>query len=260
MAKKPKVVAITHGPSPNMQDCVRTYVGQTQIDCALARRQHSGYCAVLEECGADVVSLTENVALPDAVFVEDAAVVLDEIAIVGVMGAPSRRPESAAVEAELRKWRLIHRIELPATIDGGDVLRIGKTILIGASARTNAEGIDAFKHAAEPLGYRVIAVPLTGCLHLKSAVCALPDGTLIVNRQWIEPGAIKGFEALDVPPEEPWGANVKPVRSSVIVPANHPRVGELIARRGFAVHGVDISEFQKAEGGVSCLSLLVDAI
>jgi len=259
MARKPKLVAITHVPSPNMEGCIRTYIENATIDMELARRQHAGYCAVLEECGADVVSLKKNTDLPDSVFVEDAAVVLDEIAVVGVMGALSRRPESAAVEAELRKWRLVHRIELPATLDGGDVLRIGKTILIGFSSRTNEEGVTGFKQVAEPLGYRVIVVPVTGCLHLKSACCALPDGSLIVNRKWIDHRAIAGFETLDVPAEEPWGANVTLVRSSVVMPAGNGRVGELIARRGFAVHGVDLSEFQKAEGSASCLSILLEA-
>ena len=258
MAKKSKLVAITHVPSPNMQGCIRTYIESAAIDLELARKQHAGYCAVLEECGADIVTLDTNVELPDSVFVEDAAVVLDEIAVVGVMGALSRRDESTAVEAELRKWRLVHRIELPATLDGGDVLRIGKTILIGFSSRTNEEGVTAFKQMAEPLGYRVIVVPVTGCLHLKSACCALPDGALVVNKKWIDSRAIAGFETLDVPEEEPWGANVTLVRSSVVMPASNTRMNEKIARRGFAVHGVDLSEFQKAEGSASCLSILVE--
>jgi dimethylargininase len=259
MARKPKLVAITHVPSPNMQGCITTYIDSTAIDLDLARRQHAGYCAVLEECGVDIVTLNSNVVMPDSVFVEDAAVALDEIAVVGVMGALSRRGESAAVEAQLRKWRLIHRIELPATLDGGDVLRIGKTILIGFSSRTNEEGVTAFKQVTESLGYRVIVVPVTGCLHLKSACCALPDGSLVVNRRWIDSRAIAGFETLDVPEEEPWGANVTLVRSSVVMPASNARVGEMIARRGFAVHGVDLSEFQKAEGSASCLSILLEA-
>jgi len=259
MAKKSKLVAITHVPSPNMQGCIRTYIESSAIDLELARKQHAGYCAVLEECGADIVTLDANVELPDSVFVEDAAVVLDEIAVVGVMGALSRREESAAVEAELRKWRLVHRIELPATLDGGDVLRIGKTILIGFSSRTNEEGVTGFKQVAEPLGYRVIVVPVTGCLHLKSACCALPDGALVVNKKWLDSRAIAGFETLEVPEEEPWGANVTLVRSSVVMPASNTRTSEMIARRGFAVHGVDLSEFQKAEGSASCLSILVEA-
>jgi dimethylargininase len=259
MAKKSKLVAITHVPSPNMQGCIRTYIESAAIDLELARKQHAGYCAVLEECGADIVTLYANVELPDSVFVEDAAVVLDEIAVVGVMGALSRRDESAAVEAELRKWRLVHRIELPATLDGGDVLRIGKTILIGFSSRTNEEGVTAFKQMAEPLGYRVIVVPVTGCLHLKSACCALPDGALVVNKKWIDLRAIAGFETLDVPEAEPLGANVTLVRSSVVMPASNARTSEKIARRGFAVHGVDLSEFQKAEGSASCLSILLEA-
>jgi dimethylargininase len=253
-----QIIAITHVPSPRMQACERTFVAETTIDLDLARRQHVGYCAVLEECGAEVVRLDANAEFPDAAFVEDAVVVLDEVAIVGTMGVDSRRAETAAIEAAVRNYRPVHRIDIPATLEGGDVLRIGKTLLIGMSTRTNAAGMELLRRMIEPLGYRVIAVPVLGCLHLKTGCSALPDGALLVNRGWIDCGPLNGLELIEVPREEPWGANAALVSSSVIVPANHSRTADLIARRGFEVHEVDISEFQKAEGGVTCLSILVE--
>ena len=258
--KNAPVIAITHVPSPRMKECVRTFVGDSAIDMDLARRQHAGYCAVLEECGAEIVRLDANVDLPDAVFVEDAAIALNEMIIVGAMGVESRKAETAAVVTALRNYHEVKRINPPATLEGGDVLRAGRTLLVGKSSRTNEAGISQLRELVEPLGYRVRAVPVHGCLHLKTGCCALPDGALLVNRKWIDCEAIGGFELIDVPGEEPWAANVALIRSSVIVPANHVRTAEKIARRGFEVHGVDISEFQKAEGGVTCLSILVEQV
>jgi dimethylargininase len=249
-------IAITHVPSPRMQACVRTFVGAAEIDYELARRQHASYCSALEACGAKVVTLDVNRDQPDSVFVEDAAVVLDEIAIIGVMGTESRRLETAGIEAALGKYRGLLKIKPPATLEGGDVLRVGKTLLVGLSSRTNAAGVESLTRIVAPLGYQVATLPVRGCLHLKTGCTALPDGTLLVNRNWVDVEGLE-FDVIEVPRVEPWGANVVLAGSKVIVPANHIRTAEMIARRGFEVCPVDISEFQKAEGGVTCLSILV---
>ncbi len=251
-----KLIAITHMPSPRMQGCVRTFVDQVEIDCELAREQHAHYRAILNECGAGVITLDINRDLPDSVFVEDTAVVLDEIAIIGVMGTESRRAETHGIASELGKHRGIIKLTPPATLEGGDVLRIGKTLLVGLSSRTNHAGNEALGRIAGTLGYRVVAVPVRGCLHLKTGCAALPDGTLLVNDEWVDVAGL-GFEVIGLPADESWGANVLPVSSTVIVPDNHPRTAEMITRRGFDVRAVNISEFQKAEGGVTCLSILM---
>jgi len=179
-------MAITHLPSPNMARGERTYVGHAPIDAALAARQHEAYRTALRSCGATVITLDANRDMPDCVFVEDTAIVLDEVAVMMSMGAESRRGEPAAIETALRRYRPIEHVRLPATIDGGDVVRQGKSLYVGASPRTNAGGIAALRQIASRYGYSVTAVPLRACLHLKSGCSALPDGRFLVNREWID--------------------------------------------------------------------------
>jgi len=251
------MIALTHFPSPNMQAGERTLVPLATIEHALAIAQHAAYRRLLTECGANVVTLDVNVHLPDSTFIEDTAVVLDEVAILPPLGAPARRAEQAAIEPVLEEYRKLLRIHLPATIDGGDVLRVGRTLLVGQSCRTNTAGIAALTVIARRYGYKVVSVPLRNCLHLKTACTALPDGRLIVNRGWIDESALAGFELVDVPPDEPWGANVAVVGEMVLLAEAHAQTAERIRRLGFNVRTTDLSEFAKAEGGTTCLSLLI---
>jgi dimethylargininase len=250
------MIAITHVPSPHMEQCQRTYVGPAAIDCERAARQHADYCRLLRDCGAEVVTLDVNRDPPDCVFVEDTAIVLDEVAVLASMGAESRRAEPAGIEPELRKYRQVERIELPATIEGGDVLRVGRTLLVGLSSRTNAAGAGALAAVAGRYGYRVVTVPVHGCLHLKTACTALDDTSLLVNPAWLDVRALRGYELMRVPAEEPWAANVAHVGGRACVAATHGRTAELLRGRGLDVRTVDLSEFAKAEGGVTCMSLL----
>jgi dimethylargininase len=251
------MLALTHVPSPNLDQCQRTYIAPASIDLALAQRQHEAYCTTLRQCGARVVTLDVNVDLPDSVFIEDTAIVLDELAILASMSAPSRRAEPALIEPELRRYRPVERIEPPATVEGGDVLPVGRTLLVGLSSRTNAAGAVALAAVAGRLGYEVRPVPVLGCLHLKSACTALPDGRLLVNPGWLEVAALRGFKLVHVPEQEPDAANVALVGGHVCLVAAHPRTADLIDRLGFDVHRIDLSEFAKAEGCVTCLSLLL---
>jgi len=252
------IVAITHMPSPRMNDAVRTFIDVHAIDLDLAALQHEEYRRVLERAGAQVVVLDVNLAHADAVFVEDTALVLDEVAIVTSMGAPSRRDEPRGIEPELlRHRRTIARIEAPATLEGGDVLRVGRTLFVGATARTNAAGVAALRAIAGPLGYTVRTVAVDGCLHLKTACTALPDGTLLVHPRWLDERDLAGFEVLHVAEGEPDAANVALVGNRVLMGAAHPRTTELVRARGFEVDVIDLSEFAKAEGCVTCLSILV---
>ena len=251
------MIAITHLPSPRLDRCELTFVERSAIDHELCLRQHEAYRRLLAECGAEVEVLSENLGCPDCAFVEDAAIVLDEVAVIGRMGVPSRRGETAAIERSLAKHRPVRRIEHPATIEGGDVLRAGRTLLVGRSPRTGAAGIAALRDIAEPLGYRVTAVGVHGCLHLKTACTALDEETLLVNPAWLDATALTGFRAVAVPAEEPWAANVLRLGNHLCLPAAHSRTADLVAARGRRVHTVDLSEFAKAEAGATCLSLLV---
>jgi dimethylargininase len=252
------MIAITHVPSPNMDRCQLTHVERVAIDYGRACEQHAAYCETLRSCGATVVTLDVNRDLPDCCFVEDTAIVLDEVAILTPMGTESRRREPAGIEPELRKYRDVVRVELPGTLEGGDVLHAGRTLLAGTTARTNRAGIDALATIAGRYGYRVLPVSVGGCLHLQTAVTALDDATLLVNATWLDLQELRGFELVHVPPEEPWAANVARVGATIIAAAAYPRTADLIRGRGYDVRIVDVSEFAKAEGGVTCLSLLID--
>jgi dimethylargininase len=240
-----------------MQSCVRTFVPEAAIDHALAARQHADYCQVLRNCRVQVVTLDANVAHPDAVFIEDTAIVLDEVAVLCSLAPQSRRDEPAGIELVLRQHREIERVELPATIEGGDVLRVGRSLLVGQSCRTSAAGIATLAGIVTHYGYQVRPIPVRGCLHLKTACTAMPDGRLLVNPAWIDTASLADYELVAIPENEPWSANVALVRSSVLLDSAHTQTAELIDRLGFNVRSIDLSEFAKAEGGVTCLGLFV---
>src|SRR4029079_14211115 len=215
------MIALTHVPSPHMQSCVRTFVPEAAIDHALAARQHADYCQVLRNCRVQVVTLAANVAHPDAVFIEDTAIVLDEVAVLCSLAPQSRRDEPAGIELVLRQHREIERVELPATIEGGDVLRFGRSLLVGQSCRTGAAGIATLAGIVTHYGYQVRPIPVRGCLHLKTACTAMPDGRLLVNPAWIDTASLADYELVAIPKNEPWSANVALVRSSVLLDSAH---------------------------------------
>jgi dimethylargininase len=250
------MLALLRTPSPAIARAQRTYVAHEPIDFDLALAQHAAYAKALGDCSLQVRMLPAGRGEPDDVFLEDTAVILDEIAILCSMGTMTRRREPLAIEPVLREYREVRRIELPATLEGGDVLRIGRKLLVGLSSRTNAAGVAALADLVGPYGYQVTAVPVHGCLHLKTACTALPDGRLLVNAAWIDASALTGHELIATPASEQWAANTLPIGWRVILPAAHPHTADLIHRLGFEPMPVELSEFAKAEGGVTCLSLL----
>jgi dimethylargininase len=249
-------VAITRRPSPLLQSGERTHVGRDPIDVTRALAQHDAYRQTLEACGLAVHRLDDADAFPDGVFVEDTAVVLDELAVLTHPGAPSRRAEVRGIELALRAYRGTERVAAPATLDGGDVIVVGRRILVGRSSRTNAGGVQALAAITRRHGYSVTSVGMHGCLHLKSGCTALPDGRLLVNGDWIPVADLAGFDLVHVPAAEPWGGDVAIANGTVIAAAAYEKTLALIEREGFPVKAVDVSEFAKAEGGVTCLSLI----
>src|SRR6266542_183912 len=234
------MIAITHVPSPKMEQCERTYVARTPIDSWRAARQHEEYCRMLRACGANVVTLDINRDLPDCAFVEDTAIVLDEVAVLASMGTESRCAEPAGIELELGKYREVRRVQTPATIEGGDVLCVGRKLLVGLSTRTNRAGVNALEAVVRRLGYEIVPVPVRGCLHLKTACTALPDERLLVNPAWVDVSALRGFELVAVPEAEPWAANVALVGKAICVAAGKVETGGVIRALGFEVHTVDL--------------------
>ena len=252
------LIAITRDVSPKIENCELKFVDRQPIDYSLAVRQLEDYRAAIERCGALVRRLPAESLYPDSCFVEDTAIVVDEVAVIASMGAASRRGETPAVEAALRAYRSIAHITLPATIDGGDVLRAGKNILVGLSTRTNEGGIEQLARIVEPLGYRVIPVKTSESLHFKSACTAINDGTLLVNRDWIKLDDLDGFDIVLTPDDEPEAANVLRVNDTLFVQAGFPGTMERLRSVHSKVETLDTSELRKAEGALTCLSIIFE--
>lgn len=248
--------ALTHRVSSRVNECELTFVDREPIDLIVASRQHDEYCAALRRLGVTVVELTGNDAFPDACFVEDTAVVVDEIAIICSMGVASRRGESVLIERELAPHREIARVSLPGTLEGGDVLQLGKTIFVGRSTRTNDEGFAQLSRILQPFGYRLVQVTTAGSLHLKSAVTAIDDETLFVNREWVDLDALKGFKLVATPADEHWSANLLRVGETVCVHAGFARAADAIRSVTDHVEILDLTELRKAEAALTCSSII----
>lgn len=254
------LVAVTRAVSPMLAACELTHLLRVPIDVEKAAVQHKAYERALADLGCSVHQLPAGSNMPDSVFIEDTAVVLDEIAIITRPGAESRRTETAAVEEWLKHQRLLGRIEAPGTLDGGDVLVAGRSVFVGSSGRTNPEGIEQLRRLVEHFGYSLEGVAVRGCLHLKSAVTVASDTALVVNRSWVPAGAFRGFELIDVDSHEQGAANVLRVGNRLVCAAAFPRTRERLEQRGFSVTAVDMSEIAKAEGAVTCCSLIFQRV
>lgn len=249
------LIAITRGVSAGIAACELTHLDRQAIELERARAQHRAYEEALARAGCRVESLPALDDLPDSVFVEDVAVVLDEIAIVTRPGAESRRPETARIAPVLSNYRRVTFIQAPGTLDGGDVLTLGRRIFVGQSGRSNESGIEQLRAVAWPYGYTVTGVPVRGCLHLKSAVTEAAPGVVLVNPAWVDATAFGDMRLIEIDPEEPYAANGLLVGGRLIYPESFPRTRKRLEAAGISVEPVDVSELQKAEGAVTCCSL-----
>lgn len=248
--------AIVRELSASMGNCELSFVAREAIDLELARRQHLAYQQALTQAGCRMIVLPAEDAMPDAVFVEDVALVLDEVAIMTRPGAESRRGEGRAVAEALASHRPLLAIDAPGTLDGGDVMRVGRTLYVGQSARSNAAAAEQLRDLIVPLGYAVTSVPMRGCLHLKSAVTQVAEGTLLINPDWVEPSAFAGFRLIEIDADEPHAANALRIGDTLVYPSCFPRTQARLQAAGIQVHALDVSELQKAEGAVTCCSLV----
>ncbi len=251
-------IAITRQISPAMQDCELTHLQRIPIDLDLARLQHRQYEQALEQLGYKVISLPVELDLPDSVFVEDTALVLDECAIITRPGADSRKPEIESIASTLKPYRKLYYIEAPGTVDGGDILRVGKSVFVGLTARSNQSAIDQMQAILAPYGYAVKGVPVTGCLHLKSAVTQVAGKTLLINPVWVQKSAFPGYDFIEVDPSEPSSANAVFVGDRILYPTAFPKTRARLAAAGIQMLLVDATEVAKAEGAVTCCSLLFE--
>jgi dimethylargininase len=251
-------VAITRGVSPAIGACELTFLERGAIDVENARAQHSLYEGILEELGCRVEHLDEEPGFPDSVFVEDIAVVLDEIAVITRPGALSRRGERASIERALVPHRPLKHIQAPGILDGGDVMVVAKSIYVGLSTRSNAEAARQLGGLVASHGYRVMEVGFSGCLHLKSAVTAVSDDTLLINPEWVDASAFPEHSCIHVDPAEPRAANVVRIGNAVLFAAEFPQTGERLSALGYDARPVEASELAKAEGALTCCSLIFE--
>ncbi|HEX4347885.1 MAG TPA: N(G),N(G)-dimethylarginine dimethylaminohydrolase [Vicinamibacterales bacterium] len=250
------LIAITRAVSDALSNCELTHLSRVPIDVARAREQHEAYEAALAELGCRVMQLSSADNTPDSVFIEDTAVVLDELAVICRPGAASRRSEVDVVSGMLWPFRRTFAIEAPGTIDGGDVLVAGRTIFVGRSSRTNDAGIAQLEALCAPAGYIVQPVGVRGCLHLKSAATAISERELLVNPEWIDTMPLRRYDIVEVAKGEDGAANVARVGDRLLAAAAFPRTNARIEERGHQVMTVDVSELAKAEGAVTCCSLI----
>jgi dimethylargininase len=256
----PSRIALTREVPARISECELTHIERVPIDRARAAEQHAEYENALRAAGCVVEHLPPAPDLPDSVFVEDTAVVFDEVAVIARPGAASRRGETPAVAAALARFRMLHYIEAPGTLDGGDVLRAGRRVFVGLSTRTNPQGALQLQAILTPFGYAVETIETDGCLHLKSAATTLEDDWLLVNPDWVDVGRFGGLRRLDVHPREPFAANVLRIGDVVLCAGAAPLTRAALEASGLTTMAVDVSELAKAEAGVTCCSVIVESL
>jgi dimethylargininase len=250
-------IAITREVSPRFNECEITHIDRTPINVKVARAEHHEYVSALKQLGCQVIELPEEPDLPDSVFVEDTAFILDEVAVITRPGADSRRPETESISQALAPYRPLVHITEPATVDGGDVLVLGKNIYIGISTRSNDAAIRQMRELLKSYGYKVTGVEMHDCLHLKTAVTRVDEHTLLINPKWVDTFHFKEFDWIEVDPSEPFAANCLPIGKAVIFPAAFPKTQKKLEQKGFKMVSVNVAELAKAEGAVTCCSLIV---
>jgi dimethylargininase len=250
------IIAVTRQVSRSIGECELTFLPRLRIDVEQARKQHGEYEAALKGLGLAVLSLPEEPDLPDSVFVEDTALVLDECAIITRCAAASRRRESESMARVLLPYRELHHIQSPARIDGGDILRVGRDLYIGLSERTDANAIEQIQDLVAPYGYAIHTAAVTGCLHLKSAVTQVGPATLLINPAWVDKRVFRDVNFIETDASEPYAGNALLVGDSLIYPSGFPKTQARLAAEGLRVIPVDADELAKAEGAVTCCSLV----
>lgn len=252
------LLAITREVSSNIGSCELSHLRRQPIDVTLARKQHRQYEECLAALGCSLCRLPEQASLPDSVFLEDTAIALDELAVITRPGAESRRAETDSIAEVLGRYRNLVFMKAPETLDGGDVLRLGQTLFVGRSHRSNETAIRRLGDVLAEFGYSVTGMYVGGCLHLKSAVTQVAEDILLLNPDWVDAGSFGRVHCIEVDPGEPYAANALMIGEAVIFPSSYPATRKRLEARGVRVVPVDVSELAKAEGGVTCCSLILD--
>ena len=250
-------IAITRHISPRFNECEITHIEREPINLDIARAQHQGYVEALKKLGCDVMELPAEPDLPDSVFVEDTAFILPECAVITRPGADSRKPEVDSIIEALPPHLPLVRVTEPATVDGGDVLVLGKHIYVGMSTRSNQDALGQLQIALDEHGYKVTGVEMHDCLHLKTAITKVDDSTVLINPNWVDTHHFKDFRWIEVDAEEPFAANCLPVSGRIIYPTAFPKTRAKLEAHGCKIQPVTVDELAKAEGAVTCCSLII---
>ena len=250
-------IALLREIPDSIASCELTHLTREPIDLFRARQQHEAYCQCLEELGCTLERIEGDPNYPDCVFVEDTVVAVPELAVMTNPGTPSRRGELPAVEATLGRYRPVSHVEAPGTLDGGDVLRIGKKIYVGQSSRSNMVGIEQLRMLLEPHGYEVIGTSVEGCLHLKSACTLAAPDRVLVNPAWVDP-AFFDLNTIEIDPTEPYAANVLLLGATLVADLRFPRTCERLQACGIEPVLLDNGELAKAEGALTCCSVILE--
>ena len=252
-------IAVTREVSRRIVDCELTHLQRVPIDVQRARAQHAAYESALKGLGLAVLSLPEEPELPDSVFVEDTALVLDECALILRPGADSRRPETESISRVLAPYRRLFQVQAPARVDGGDILRVGRQIYVGLSSRSDPNAVEQIQDFLQPYGYGVQAVAFSGCLHLKSAVTQVAEKTLLINPGWVDRQAFQGMTFIETDPSEPYAANALMIGDRILFPRAFARTRKILADTRIKIVDLDADELAKAEGALTCCSLILAA-
>ena len=253
------LAALTRGVSLRIAECELTFVDRQIIDYSRAVQQHNQYQQLLRNLGAKVIELPSDDQCPDCCFLEDTALVLDEVAVMTRPGSETRRREVDGVAPTIMKYRNVVRIDSPGTLEAGDVLRMGRNLFVGVSTRTNQQGIEMLRKALKPYGYEVLAIPMKGALHLKSVCTALDDHTVLADPRHFDSAEFSEYKLIEVPAEESMAANVLRINGAVCIHAGFHQTVDLLRSKGFDIRTVDVSEFLKAEAGLTCMSIILHA-
>lgn len=252
-------IAITREVSRSIVNCELTHLERTPIDVPRARAQHLQYESALKQLGVAVLALPEEPDLADSVFVEDAALVLDECAVITRPGAESRRTETDSIARTLAPYRKLFHIEAPARVDGGDILRLGRDIYVGLSSRSDANAMEQMQDSLHPYGYELRPVVVTGCLHLKTAITQVAENTVLINPAWVDKHQFEGVKFIEIDPSEPYAANALLIGETIIYPAAFAKTRKRLQDAGIRLVTVEADELAKAEGAVTCCSLVFNA-
>lgn len=253
------MIAITRPVSQSIQDCELTHMTREPICHDTARHQHEAYVEALRSLGVTIVELQPLHHHPDAVFVEDIAVVLNEVAVLTRPGAASRRGEVDSISEVLQQHRQVERIAAPGTLEGGDVMVAAKTIYVGQSTRSNDDGIAQLRSIAAPHGYDVQGVPVPGALHLKTAATYIGQGMVLANPAWLDVSLFAGLDIIEVHPDEPFAGNAVCINDVLLFPTQFPHTAGRLEARGFRLLRVPSTELAKAEGSLTCKSVIFNA-